>query len=116
MRAPYPTVAVTAIGKAADCARYQNPPNTPAIRKLINGPAAAMRTSKPASCGSSVISDTPPKKKRVILAIGKPFFFAMYEWESSWTSTETNRTIADAIPIIQYVTGLRPGYWWGMYP
>jgi hypothetical protein len=84
--------------------------------KLISGPAAAIRTSRPASCGSSVISETPPKKKSVILAIGKPFFLAIYEWESSWMRTEANRTIAEAIPMVQYVTELRPGYWWGIYP
>ena len=55
----------------------QKAPKTPAMAKLVKGPASAMRTSRLGSFGSSLISETPPKKKRVILAIGSPFFFAM---------------------------------------
>ena len=70
-------------GAETNLLTYQSAPRTPAMAKLVNGPASAMRTSRPASFGSSLISETPPKKKRVILAIGSPFFFAMYEWDSS---------------------------------
>ena len=72
-----------------------------AIRKLVIGPAAAMRTSRAGSFGSSLISETPPKKNSVILLIGRPFFLAMYEWESSWRKTETKRMMAETIPIAQ---------------
>ena len=63
-------------GAETSLLRNQSAPRTPAIAKLVKGPANAMRTSRPASLGSSLISETPPKKKRVILAIGSPFFFA----------------------------------------
>src|SRR6266705_3284684 len=94
-------VSPPGLGPPIEYARYQRPPKTPAIRKLVRGPAAAIRTSRAGSFGSSPISETPPKKKSVILLIGRPFFLAMYEWESSWRKTETKRMMAETIPIAQ---------------
>src|SRR2546422_2586129 len=99
--AAYFRVAVTDTGPIKRRLRYQRPPRTIAIRKLVRGPAAAIRTSSLGSFGSSLISETPPKKNRVILLMGRPFFLAMYEWESSWRKTETKRMMAETIPIAQ---------------
>src|SRR5712664_2251249 len=101
--AAYFRVAVTDTGPLKRRFRYQRPPRTIAIRKLVRGPAAAIRTSSPGSFGSSLNSETPPKKNKVILLIGSPFFLAMYEWESSCKKTETNNMIAETIPIAQRV-------------
>jgi hypothetical protein len=107
--AEYPSVATTAVGAEKDLERIQKPPRTAAIRKLIMGPAAAIRTSNHGSFGSSDISETPPKKNRVILEIGNPFLFAIIECDNSWIRTETKRSMAQATPIIQYVAAPRPG-------
>ncbi len=44
----------------------------PARTKLETGPARAMKNSTPGLCGSSVISETPPKMKRVMPLMGRP--------------------------------------------
>ena len=66
---------------------------------LEKGPAAAMRNSVFASGGSSVISATPPKIKRVMPFIGIPLLLATREWQNSWTIMERNSPSAPTIPI-----------------
>src|SRR5207245_10780075 len=90
-------------GAETDLLTNQSAAKTPAMAKLVKGPASAIRTSRPASFGSSRISETPPKKKRVILAIGSPFFFAMNEPDSTSRRTHGTSMKGEGAPIAAQV-------------
>ena len=50
----------------------QTPMKTAPISRLVSGPTTAIRNSWPGRCESSLISETPPKRKSVMLATSIP--------------------------------------------
>lgn len=77
--------------------------------KLVAGPAKAISNSLRGFLVSSSMSETPPKIKRIICRTFMPNFNAIIECDSSWSSTEANRSIAPAMPMTQYSSEVRPG-------
>ena len=81
---------------------YFTEANMPMPRRMLaSGPAMAIRNSVFALVGSSPISATPPKIKRVIPWIGTPDCRATSECASSWITIELKNPNAPAAAMSQ---------------
>ena len=93
---------------------HKNMAKIVAITKLMAGPAIVILDSFQKSFVSSVISETPPKIKRIICLTLIPYHYATRECIISCKNTDMKSITAPAAPIIQYCATVSPRIYCGI--
>src|SRR3546814_20105465 len=105
MRARYCSTPSSGIGRPRPTATSAISQKAAARMKLASGPAIAIQNSTLAHLGSSVISATPPKMKRVMTFIGRPERRGHHDLGRTWTTNKETTHRIHETTITQNVAG-----------